>query len=348
MKAPLLCFALLLCVASNAQYVDWGLGQIQPLVYKNARLPTHEHAKLSASILDLKGNVKSVSQKAFFIQEKKGANLKLGRPDFGKFFYYRFNAQQEIVEEWNFSEDTIPSEKKYFRNFKTQQLDSTIYPSSGYWSVYDYAPDGSLEKTTDQTNRVYRESVKIYHTQDSCCEQGFSGKQCFLKGQLVFEQGFDQFKILSYHPNGTLKSYNWSWFQPDTFPINRFEYSEQGQLLSAIWFDWDRSAKTMKRQTTTSLTYTEDYRIEMIKTVDLKNGVVTERISHFEYTDGRLVKIVHTSTDGKTETETILYNKHGCPIFEGTDYEYDQHGNWIKRFTFFDRKVEYRTIEYFD
>ena len=154
--------------------------------------------------------------------------------------------------------------------------------------------------------------------------------------------------ILSYHPNGTLKSYNWSWFRPDTFPINMYEYGDQGELLASTHIDWDRGAKTMKGKGSMSLTYTEDLRIENIKTTTLTNGVTTEKISHFEYTDGRLVKIVHTSADGKTETETIPYNKHGCPIFEGTDYEYDQHGNWIKRFTFFDRMVQYRTIEYFD
>jgi len=165
---------------------------------------------------------------------------------------------------------------------------------------------------------------------------------------MVFEQGWDQFKVLRYHPNGITKSSDWFWFKPDTFPISSIEYGNQGQLLKQTSYHWDRLAKTLTDQGILEVTYEEDLRVKSIKTTTLKAGVTTEKNSQLIYSNGRLEKIVHTLTGGNTQTETIPYNKYGSPIFDGTAYEYDQHGNWTKRFTFFDRIVQFRTIEYFD
>jgi len=205
MKSTLLYFALLLCIESNAQMSETNLYYDQPYVHNNALHLSYEYYVLSTRFVGLKGNIKSISKRAFFIEGKNEANQKLGRPDPGNFFYYRFNSQQEIIEAWTFEQDTA--------------VDRTYY---------------------------------------------------------------------------------------------------------------------------------EGFRIESITETKSKEGVTTEKTSRFEYVDGRLVKIVHTATGGKTETETIQYDQHGTPIFEGTEYEYDQHGNWIKRLTFFDRMVQYRTMEYFD
>lgn len=348
MRSAVLYFALLLCIESNAQMAEWGLCYQQPYVHNNALQNSHENYILSGRLLGLRGNVKSVTQKTFFIQEKKGTNLKLGRPEPEQFFYYRFNTEHEIVESWIFK-DTIPSEKKYFRNCRANKLDSLVYPISGSKYVYQYAPDGSLEKNITEQNKEHIPRNKVYHTPDSCCYIASTGDtQCFVKGNIVFEQGWDQFKVLRYHPNGMLKSSDWFRFRPDTFPITLIEYGDQGQLIAQTSYNWDYITKSNTVQTVMQVTYEENLQVKSIQTTTLKSGLTTEKNSQFIYANGRLEKIVHILTGGNTQTETIPYNKYGSPIFDGTAYEYDQHGNWTKRFTFFDRIVQFRTIEYFD
>lgn len=96
------------------------------------------------------------------------------------------------------------------------------------------------------------------------------------------------------------------------------------EMLEADWFD--KTLPKIKRNNRGEITYIEDFECNAPRNFVWRNGKVVNIGDLWEMAYGHKGELTKTIDCGQLE-----YEEECIIIFEISDYEYDTHGNWIKR-----------------
>ena len=310
-----------------------------------------------------KGKIKSITQQEYNAErDTAGKVQRRSFIDGHNSYTYVFSKDKKITEFWKYSPGQTVMTKKYFRDFKNDQLDSVRN-----WTKNGKPISFEAWQYNEKNFPVLKKITMMKETRDlnlDLKEEG--GKVILYLGD--YRNVYSNLQLVSrtylpakkdytyeYHSNGVLKNKKESELGHTT---KNYEYDQNGNLLHFTLYSYDRDGGLLST-TDESNTYDKNFRkIESIVAVHANDSSRVETHEIYEYEGNNLKYIYKLDKGDKNVSTTYKYNKQGDLIAVESEktkftYEYDgydKQGNWSKAIVLRDGDPLYiweRTIQYY-
>lgn len=310
-----------------------------------------------------KGKIKSITQQEYAAErDTAGAVVRRNFIDSHNSYTYMFSKDKKITESWKYSPGQTILTKKYFRDFKNDQVDSVRN-----WTKNGKPISFEVWQYNEKNFPVLKKLTMMNQTRELNFDLKEEGdKMVLLLGE--YRNVYKYLKLVSrtyltakkdytyeYHSSGMLKNKKES---EQGHITKNYEYDQNGNLLNFTFYTYDKDGSLLATNEESN-TYDKNFRrIESIIVVNSDDSSRIQSHEMYEYEGNNLKYIYRIEKGDKKIFMTYRYNKQGDLIAMESEktkftYEYegyDKQGNWTKAIVRRDGDPFYiweRTIQYY-